>query len=625
MSLSQGALLKICQGGSVDNPVLQLLSFKRIAGHSSERYRLLISDGMYSNSYAMMATQLNHMITDKVLDEYCVIRVGRLQCNTMQGKKVIIILEAEVLRPGSQVGQKIGTPIAINADGTVNENDQKAAQQAGKRTGEQTDMGQPMSKKPLQQSNPPSKSSMLQDPTPPSNLGTVYPIASLTPYQNKWTIKARVTNKSDIRRWSNSRGEGHLYSMDLVDESGEIRATAFKEQCDKFYNMTEIGKVYYITQGQLKAANKQYSTLNNEYEITFRDSTEMVPCNDESETNKIPTLSFNFCQISQLNASLKDSVVDIIGVVKSASECTNITTKAGKELKKRDIVLVDKSLTEVGLTLWGGTAENFNGEDFPVVAIKGARVSDYNGVSLSSLSSSVVQVNPDLPQSHELKGWYESEGSSMSTSSLTQAGGRSGGPGDMGSNSLTFGEIKKDNFGMNSDKAEYYSNIAYISLMQKDKALYMACGNQLDGRTCNKKVQDQNDGTYRCERCNISSPTFNWRLIISMALSDCTDNQWTQCFQENGETILGISSEELGAMFLNDRASYDKIFAAATFKRFNMRFKCKADTYNDDQRVRHTLISASPLDFKEYNKKMIRDLEEAGVPLPQGVDKDKYL
>merc|ERR1719507_2929920 len=125
-----------------------------------------------------------------------------------------------------------------------------------------------------------------------SSLGTVYPIVSLTPYQNKWTIKARVTNKSDIRKWSNSRGEGHLFSMDLIDGSGEIRATAFKEQCDKFYNMIEVGKLYYISSCQLKTANRQFSTLNNEYEMTFRESTEVMPCNEE--TTAIPTLQFNF-------------------------------------------------------------------------------------------------------------------------------------------------------------------------------------------------------------------------------------------------------------------------------------------------------------------------------------------
>jgi replication factor A1 len=187
MSLTQGALLTICQGGTVEDPNLQLLSFKRIAGSSSERYRLLISDGMYSNSYAMLATQLNKMVTDSTLDEFCVIKVKRLQCNTMQGKKVIIILDMEVLRPGSQVGQKIGTPIAIAADGTVSENDQKVAQQAGKRTGDDQINGQPVAKKPLQQTN--NKPSMLQDPSSmysknnssgnsAAGLGTVYPIVS---------------------------------------------------------------------------------------------------------------------------------------------------------------------------------------------------------------------------------------------------------------------------------------------------------------------------------------------------------------------------------------------------------------------------------------------------------------
>lgn len=53
-------------------------------------------------------------------------------------------------------------------------------------------------------------------------------------------IKVRVTNKSPIKTWSNSRGEGKLFSMDLIDESGEIRCTAFRDMCDKFYDMIEV-------------------------------------------------------------------------------------------------------------------------------------------------------------------------------------------------------------------------------------------------------------------------------------------------------------------------------------------------------------------------------------------------
>ena len=61
--------------------------------------------------------------------------------------------------------------------------------------------------------------------------------------QNKWTIKARVTSKGDVRTWNKSTGSGKLFSMDLMDESGAIRVTAFKEMCDKFYDYAEVGKV----------------------------------------------------------------------------------------------------------------------------------------------------------------------------------------------------------------------------------------------------------------------------------------------------------------------------------------------------------------------------------------------
>lgn len=59
----------------------------------------------------------------------------------------------------------------------------------------------------------------------------------------RWRIRARVTQKSNIRTWSNSRGEGRLFSVNLIDESGEIRATGFTDVVDKYYEMLEVNKV----------------------------------------------------------------------------------------------------------------------------------------------------------------------------------------------------------------------------------------------------------------------------------------------------------------------------------------------------------------------------------------------
>ena len=48
------------------------------------------------------------------------------------------------------------------------------------------------------------------------------PISALSPYQGKWTIRVRVASKPSIRTWSNSKGEGRVFNVDLVDESVSV-------------------------------------------------------------------------------------------------------------------------------------------------------------------------------------------------------------------------------------------------------------------------------------------------------------------------------------------------------------------------------------------------------------------
>ena len=90
----------------------------------------------------------------------------------------------------------------------------------------------------------------------------ICPINQLNPYRSTWTIKARVTSKSAKKTWNNARGEGCLFSVDLLDAEGsEIRGTFFKEAVDKFYDMLQEDQVYTFSGGRIKMANRQYTSM----------------------------------------------------------------------------------------------------------------------------------------------------------------------------------------------------------------------------------------------------------------------------------------------------------------------------------------------------------------------------
>lgn len=110
---------------------------------------------------------------------------------------------------------------------------------------------------------------------PPKPSRPTLPIEGLSPYSKNWTIKARVTQKSDIRNWSNQRGEGKLFSVTLMDETGEIRGTGFNLTVDQLYDKFEEGKVYYISGARVNLAKKKFNNIANDYELALEKNTEV--------------------------------------------------------------------------------------------------------------------------------------------------------------------------------------------------------------------------------------------------------------------------------------------------------------------------------------------------------------
>ena len=65
-----------------------------------------------------------------------------------------------------------------------------------------------------------------------------------------------------------------------------------------------------------------------------------------------------------------------------------------------------------------------------MVALKAAAVKEFGGAkSVSASFASTIFINPDIPEAHQLRGWYDNEGSAMDFKNVSA---RTGGPGGDG-------------------------------------------------------------------------------------------------------------------------------------------------------------------------------------------------
>lgn len=88
----------------------------------------------------------------------------------------------------------------------------------------------------------------------------------------------------------------------------------------------------------------------------------------------------------------------------------------------------------------------------------------------------------------------------------------------------------------------------FITMIKQESMYYPACTLQYNGRTCNKKLSDQQgDGeVWYCERCQQTSQP-DWRYILSVQADDHTGHVWLTAFQvRNSHTSDLVPETEFG-------------------------------------------------------------------------------
>lgn len=500
-------------------------------------------------------------------------RLKKFNPQQVKEKKILIIMELDVLEQYGE-HEKIGQPEAL-------ENTKSEPQPAAI-------SGNNFYGAPAQQQAPPQQQRSL--PVHRNNQGgaahpNLYPIEGLSPYQHKWTIRARCTHKGEIKTWHNQKGEGKLFSVNLLDDTGEIRATGFNDVCERLFPIFEEGVVYYISAPcRVTIAKKQFSNLSNDYELQFERDTEVEKAEDQD--NK-PQIRYNFTKIGKLDEVEKDTTIDTIGVLTEVGEVNTITSqKTNKDFSKRELTLADDSQTSVRLTIWGNAAQTFDAPTESIIAFKGVKVSDFGGRSLSLLSSGSMTLDPDIDEAHKLRGWYNAVGQNATMATHQNMAGGGGGGGQK-NETKTISQIAEQESYLDETATTWFNLKASILYVKTSPTFaYPACSTP----GCNKKVIEENSGEWSCEKCGTKWPEPLYRYVLTISVADHTGQMYLSCFDDVGQIVMGMSANDL-MKIKNDEdegsgGGKTVVLAAqdATCKTYNFKVRAKLDRYQEQTR-----------------------------------------
>jgi len=473
-----------------------------------------------------------------------------------------------------------------------------------------------------------------------------FPIREITPYNQNWTIKARVVSRSSVRTYANTGrgsgggssdgGPGRVFSADLVDrEGGEIRASFFGNSADTFDKVLQAGGVYTFRKGRAKVANRQYNQCKHDYELTFFDDANIVPCADDTLIAK--DLQASYVDLKVVKSKALPATVDLLGIVAKKYDAAEITTgpqskNPGIKLMKSAIELCDDTEQRINISFFGDTAKQVDSlVEGSLIGLRAVNINQFNTRSGTLNRDGKIVCDEETLRSiagvtriTTLQTWWKefrvrnAGGDTLAGLTALTVSERRAGPEvkkatvsdllhivEPGLESKeTEQEVKRGEF------SEVYGRLQRVITQRKDeysKLFYNACAMpvereyQKQGAKCQKKI----DEGGRCPvHGNVPEDMRERRWIVRCYMQDHTDSLIMNAFDAEFTALNGgVHADDADLPHDSD----EKMAEWAKFTPYQGLFKLRVKSALDEVpssvpgveqgtwRPRHTVTSALPL------------------------------
>ncbi|GIX60810.1 replication protein A1, small [Babesia caballi] len=446
---------------------------------------------------------------------------------------------------------------------------------------------------------------------------TYFPIKDITTYTSKWTIKARVLEKLPLRQL---KGDNHLLQMDVVDKnvSARVRRVVITLQGDsiriKFWGKAAVkwdevvqqGEVYTFSGGSVDLANKKYNRTPHKYEITCYHDSVIERVEDAGDITSQRDHALLTIRDIKTMGDVTPAPIDILCIVNSVQPASSLKSKAGRDIVKRVITVVDDSGYEMEMVLWASHA-NMEGieemEGKPMLASR-VTIKEWQGARniQSTTSSEIRMATPenfrDSGKLSQLQAWYDEAKAKNEAFRTLKPQPQTTRDNYELVDVATLQAKTKGNFSVNA-------KLRKIFWKNKEGAVklwYQACP------MCSKKViMDPDTSRFTCISCGDASVTPVTMYFFHCVFMDHTGKINAQVMAEIGDKVVGKPATDLVDW------DQDKIKhvcdVEATHKDYKVSGYLKVDTYNGETRYKFHVNRVNPLDYAAEAALMLESMQ----------------
>ncbi|CAF4389120.1 unnamed protein product, partial [Adineta steineri] len=105
------------------------------------------------------------------------------------------------------------------------------------------------------------------------------------------------------------------------------------------------------------------------------------------------------------------------------------------------------------------------------------------------------------------------------------------------------------------------------------------------------KLQENNDGTYYCSKCDLHYEDYKLLYMASILLSDSTGYQWVNFFEKESEILFGFPAEQfpIGKTKDDEDKAYQKLISICGEEKLFL-IRVKSTRYNNHDRLQFTCV-----------------------------------